>query len=152
MAIISARADVGYQQGLDRMWSRTDRYSCYHPLLQGIGDQAILNSEIYAVDPATDTGSTGTPDNDRTFAYAERYSEYKFQNDGVTGLFRSNCTSSLESRHLIEEFSSAPSFNQTFLNSNTPADRVIAVSSQPHLSLDMHFNIQAARPMHTTRS
>jgi hypothetical protein len=149
LAILSTRADITYQQGLDRSFSRTDRYSMFHPLLQNIGDQATLKKEIVCQDPTTDTGGTGTPDNERTFNYQERNAEYKYRKSSITGLFRSNCTSSLESWHLSEEFSAAePNYNSTWIQQNTPADRAVAVSSEPHLLVDINYNTQAARPMH----
>lgn len=150
LGIISARADLTYQQGLDRLMTRSDRYDYLHPLLQGIGDQATLKKEIRCVDPATDTGSTGTPDNERVFNYQERYAELKYKPNKITGLFRSNCTSPLDAWHFSEEFTGAanPVFNQSFIEQNTPADRTIAVTSQPHLILDIDFNYQCAMPMH----
>jgi hypothetical protein len=150
LGLVSARADIGYQQGLDRKWSRTDRYSYFHPYLQGIGDQATLKKEIVLCDPAQDTGSTGTADNERTFNYAERYAEYKFKNSHVTGLFRSTHASTLEAWHLVEELTdkTEPNFNSTFIQANTPVDRVIEVASQPHLILDCDFQCNMARPMH----
>ena len=149
LALLSTRADITYQQGLDRSFSRTDRYSMFHPLLQNIGDQATLKQEIVCQDPATDTGSTGTPDNQRTFNYQERYAEYKYRKSSITGLFRSNCTSSLESWHLSEELAAAePNYNSTFIQQNTPTDRAVAVSTEPHLLVDIQYNTQAARPMH----
>ena len=98
-------------------------------------------------DPATDTGSTGTPDNERTFNYQERYAELKYKPSWITGLFRSNCTASLESWHLSQELTSLPSFDETFINQATPMDRAIRVTSEPHLILDMYFNLQCARPL-----
>lgn len=149
IGIVSARADLTYQQGLDRKMSRTDRYSYFHPLLQGIGDQATLKQEIVCQNPATDTGATGTPDNQRTFNYNERYAEYKYRKNSITGLFRSNAAASLDPWHLSEEFTLAePNYNATFIQQNTPVDRVIAVPAEPHLILDCQFNCQAARPMH----
>lgn len=148
IGLVSARADLTYQQGLSREWSRSTRYDYLHPLLQNIGDQATLVQEIYCQNPATDTGSTGTADNERVFNYQERYAELKYKANTLTGLFRSNCTTSLESWHLSEEFTSLPSFNSTFIQSNTPVDRAIAVTTEPHLILDVFFNLQCARPMH----
>jgi hypothetical protein len=148
MVLVSARADLTYQQGMNRMWDRTDRFSYFHPLLQGIGDQATLCKEVVMQDPATDTGSTGTADNEKTFNYQERYAEYKYMPNKVTGLYRSNCTSSLESWHLAEELNAAlPTFDATFIQQNTPVDRAIAVTSEPHLKLDIWHNCQMARPM-----
>jgi hypothetical protein len=147
--LFAGTADLTYQAGLDRMWSRTDRYSYYHPLLQGIGDQATLKKELVMNPPTQDTGSTGTPDNERTFNYAERYAEYKFNNNKITGLFRSNCTQSLDAWHLAEEFtaSTEPNYDETFIQSNTPMDRAIAVTSEPHLKLDFDVNMTATLPM-----
>ena len=150
LGIVSARADLTYQQGLDRLMDRSDRYDYLHPLLQNIGDQAVYKKEIRCVDPATDTGATGEADNDRVFNYQERYAELKYKPNKLTGLFRSNATSSLDAWHLSEEFTGAanPVFNQTFIEQNTPADRAIAVATEPHLILDINFNYQAAMPMH----
>ena len=149
LGIVSARADLTYQQGLDRLMLRSTRYDYLYPILQNIGDQAVTTIELYTQDPTTDTGSTGTPDNDRVFNYQERYAELKYKRSMITGLFRSNCTASLEAWHLSEEFSSLPTFNQTFIEQNTPVDRAIVTASEPHLILDCYFNLQCARPMHT---
>ncbi|AXL15085.1 major capsid protein [Microviridae sp.] len=147
IGLCSARADLTYQQGLDKLMKRSTRYDYLYPILQNIGDQATTVDEIYCQDPATDTGSTGTPDNQRVFNYQERYAELKFKQSRITGLFRSNCTASLESWHLSEEFGSLPSFNQTFIEQATPMDRAIVTQSEPHLILDMYFSLQCARPM-----
>ena len=148
IGLLSARADLTYQQGLRREWSRSTRYDYLHPLLQNIGDQAVLTQEIYCQDPTTDTGSTGTPDNERVFNYSQRYAELMYRPNKLTGLFRSNCTASLEAWHLAEEFVSLPTFNDTFIESNTPMDRAIAVTTEPHLIVDLSYNLQCARPMH----
>jgi hypothetical protein len=148
LGMVSARADITYQQGLNRLFDRTTRYDYLYPIMQNIGDQATLVKELYCQDPTTDTGSTGTPDNERTFNYQERYAELKYKPSWITGLFRSNCTASLESWHLSQEFSSLPSFDQTFIEQATPVDRAIKTPSEPHLILDCYFNLQCARPMH----
>jgi hypothetical protein len=148
LGLVSARADITYQQGLDRIMMRESRYDYLYPILQNIGDQAVTIAELYTQDPTTDTGATGTPDNDRVFGYQERYAELKYKPSKITGLFRSNCTSSLEAWHLSEEFTSLPGLNQTFIEQNTPVDRAIVTASEPHLILDCYFNLQCARPMH----
>ena len=145
---VSARADLTYSQGLNRLFDRTTRYDYLYPILQNIGDQSTLVKELYCQDPATDTGSTGTPDNERTFNYQERYAELKYKPSWITGLFRPNASASLESWHLSQEFTSLPSFDQTFIESATPMDRAIATPAEPHLILDCYFNLQCARPMH----
>lgn len=148
IGILSARGQITYQQGLRREWSRSTRYDYLHPLLQNIGDQATLTKELYCQNPATDTGSTGTPDNERVFNYQERYAELKYKQSVKTGLFRSNATSSLEAWHLSQEFTSTPVFNDVFIESSTPMDRAIATPTEPHLIVDINFNLQCARPMH----
>jgi hypothetical protein len=144
----AASADISYTQGLSRMWSRDDRYSHFHPLLQNIGDQATLKKEILLVDPATDTGSTGTPDNERTFNYQERNAEYKYGKKIYTGKMRPGATGTLAAWHLSEELSGPNiTYDATFIQQNTPIDRVVAVTTEPDLLVDIDHNIQAARPM-----
>ena len=147
MGIASARADLTYQQGLNKMFTRSTRYDFYWPALAHIGEQAIDMVELYAQDPATDTGSTGTPDNDRVFGYQERYAEYRYKPSMITGKMRSNDAASLDNWHLSEEFGSLPGLNQTFIEQNTPIDRAVAVTTEPDFTLDCYFNLQCARPM-----
>lgn len=147
IGVVSARADLTYQQGLDRIFKRSTRYDYLYPILQNIGDQAVTIDELYTQDPTQDTGSTGTPDNQRVFGYQERYAELKYKASKITGLLRSNCTSSLEAWHLSEEFTTLPGLDQTFIEQNTPVDRAIVTSTEPHLILDCYFNLQCARPM-----
>ena len=147
LGLITARADLTYQQGLDKLMKRSTRYDYLYPILQNVGDQAITVDELYCQDPATDTGATGTPDNERVFGYQERYAELKYKPSRITGLFRSNATQSLESWHLSEEFGSLPGFNQTFIEQNTPVDRAIVTQTEPHLIVDGYFQLNCARPM-----
>jgi hypothetical protein len=149
IGFISARADLTYQQGLNRMWSRETRYDHYWPALAHIGEQAILVKELYAQDPATDTGATGTPDNERVFGYAERYAEYRYKPSLITGQFRSNATTSLDLWHLSQEFGSLPTLNSTFIEENPPMSRIIAVPSEPDFLLDVYFDFKCTRPMPT---
>ena len=121
MGILSATADLTYQQGVNRSFLRSTRFDYYWPALAHIGEQSVTNMEIYAQDPTTDTGATGTPDNDRVFGYQERYSEYKYKPSEISGKFRSANTSTLDPWHLSQEFSSLPTLNQTFIESTTPA-------------------------------
>lgn len=147
LGIASVRSDLTYSQGMNRMWNRSTRYDFYWPSLAHIGEQATLVKELYMQDPATDTGSTGTADNERTFNYQERYAEYKYKPSQITGVMRPNATTSLESWHLSEEFGSLPTFNQTFIEQNTPIDRCVAVTTEPDFTVDCYFDLQCARPM-----
>jgi hypothetical protein len=134
-------ADLTYQQGLQRHWSRQTRYDFYWPALAHLGEQAILNQEIYA---------QGTTDDANTFGYQERYAEYRYKPSQITGKFRSTVSSgSLDNWHLAQDFSALPSLNSSFIEENPPVDRVIAVSSEPQLLLDVYFKLKCARPMPT---
>lgn len=140
IGLVSARADLTYQQGLDRMWSRSTRFDFYWPALAHIGEQAVLNKEIYAV------GSGGTSD-DEVFGYQERWAEYRYKPSKITGEFRSSYAQSLDTWHLSQEFGSLPVLNNSFIVEDPPVDRVIAVTSEPHFLFDGLFSLRCARPM-----
>jgi hypothetical protein len=133
-------ADLTYQQGMPRMYSRRDRWDHYWPALAHIGEQAVLNKEIY---------TQGTSSDDEVFGYQERFAEYRYKNSQITGKFRSNYATSLDPWHLSQEFSALPVLNESFIQEDPPVDRVIAVPSEPHVILDMHFDLKCARPMPT---
>ena len=133
-------SDLTYGQGLPRDFSYQTRYDYYWPALAHIGEMGILNKEIYA---------QGTADDDAVFGYQEVYAEYRYKPSMLTGKMRSNVTGSLDSWHLAQDFSSLPSLNASFIEENTPVDRVIAINSEPQLLLDMYFDLKCARPMPT---
>ncbi len=141
IGLINARSDITYTQGVDRYWSKSTRYDFYYPLLSGIGEQSVLNKEIWS-NPA------GT-NNDDVFGYQERYSEYRFMNSRLTNLMRPDAAGTLASWNLSEDFASLPTLGATFIESNTstPLDRAIADSSEPQFITDMYIKIKAARPM-----
>lgn len=141
LGLMCARADLNYQQGLSRMWSRSTRWDFYWPALAQIGEQSILNKEIYAVGSANPTQDTAT------FGYQERYAEYRYKNSLVTGQFRSNHTTTLDSWHLAQNFASLPALNSTFIVDNPPIARVLAVPTEPNFLMDMYLQLQHARPM-----
>lgn len=139
IGVVSVRADLTYQQGLDRMWSRKTRFDFYWPALSHIGEQAVLRKEIYA---------DGVPVNDDTvFGYQERYAEYRYKPSRITGEFRSNFAQSLDAWHLSQDFSAAPVLNASFIEDNPPIDRVIAVNTEPHFLFDSYIKMKCARPM-----
>ena len=133
-------ADLTYQQGLARHFSRQTRWDFYWPALAHLGEQAVLNKEIYA------QGTTA--DND-VFGYQERYAEYRYKPSNVTGQMRSNFAQSLDTWHLAQDFGSLPALNASFIEENPPVDRVTAVQNYPNLILDMYFKLKCARPMPT---
>ncbi|AXH73105.1 MAG: major capsid protein [Microviridae sp.] len=139
MGIASVRADLTYQQGIDRMFSRKTRFDYYLPALSAIGEQAVLQKEIFA---------DGNPTNDeKVFGYQERYAEYRYKPSKITGLFRSSAAGALDAWHLSQTFSTAPVLDQTFIEENPPVDRVIAVPSQPHFLYDSYISMRCTRPM-----
>lgn len=131
-------ADLTYQQGLNRMWSRRDRWDFYWPALAHIGEQPVLNQEIYY---------QNTADDEAVFGYQERYAEYRYKPSQVTGKMRSNATGTLDAWHLSQDFASLPALNASFIEENPPVDRVVAVPSEPDLIFDWYFDLKTTRPM-----
>lgn len=142
----SIRADLTYSQGLNRMWSRKTRFDHYFPSLAHLGEQAILNKEIYAQGKSV-VNSNGTPVDDDVWGYSERFAEYRFKPSQITGLFRSNATASLDVWHLSQEFGELPLLNEQFIKEEPPIDRVVAVTDEPHFLLDAYFDLKCTRPM-----
>lgn len=138
IGLVSVRADITYQQGLNRMWSRSTRWDFFWPSLANIGEQTILNKEIYYQNAAAD---------DNVFGYQERYGEYRYKPSYVTGVMRSDHATPLDTWHLALDFSALPVLDDTFIQDNPPIDRVIAVDTEPHMLLDAFFDLQCARPM-----
>lgn len=141
MVLVNVRTDITYQQGLHRMWSRRTRYDFPHPALVHLGEQAILNKEIFAA-------GNLIQDND-VFGYQERYAEYRYGVNQVTGAFRSNYATSLDAWHFATDFSSLPALNASFIVDNPPVDRALAVSgeNEPQVLLDSLFKVSHTRPL-----
>lgn len=138
LGLVSVKADLNYQQGVHRLWTRQTRFDLYWPSFAHLGEQAIENREIYAQGTSADTD---------VFGYAERYSEYKYKPSLITGQFRSNHTASLDVWHLAQDFASLPVLNSSFIVENPPIDRTIATPSEPQFKLDCFFNNKTTRPM-----
>lgn len=144
IGLVNVRADLTYQEGIDRMWTRSTRYDYYWPSLAHLGEQAVLNSEIY-IDAATiGDGSYGD-----VFGYQERYAEYRYKQSKITGKFRSNDAASLDAWHLSVEFGSQPTLDDAFIADTPPVDRVIATPTEPHFIFDSYFDFLCTRPMPT---
>lgn len=131
-------ADLTYQQGMNRMWSRRDRWDYYWPALAHLGEQTVLNQEIYTQGTSADSG---------VFGYQERYAEYRYKPSQITGKMRSNAAGSLDVWHLSQDFSSVPVLNASFIEENPPIDRVVALPSEPDLLFDWYFDMKCTRPM-----
>lgn len=140
LGLMCARADITYQQGLNRMWSKSTRYDFFWPKLQQLGEQAVLNQEIFVEGDTTDL---------EVFGYQERYAEYKYKPSEIHGEFRSTYSTPLDQWHMAEEFGTLPMLNDEFIEQNTPIDRAIAVSGAPHLLIDLFIKLRCARPMMT---
>jgi len=139
IGLICARGDLTYQKGLDRMWSRQTRYDFYMPALANLGEQAVLNKEIYV--------SNSAATDDAVFGYQERWAEYRFAHSRLSGLFRSDAAGSLDFWHLSEDFGSLPALNQTFIEDATPMSRVTVVDTADDFILDAWFDYKCARPL-----
>ena len=141
IGLVSVRADFTYQQGLPRMWSRSTRYDFYFPAFATLGEQAVLNKEIYY---------TGTSTDDDVFGYQERWAEYRYKPSQITGLFRSTAAGTLDAWHLAQNFGTQPQLNDEFIQDTPPVDRVLAVGEEANgkqFLFDAFFNIRQARPM-----
>lgn len=140
IGLLAVRSDLSYQEGLDRHWSRRTRFDYYYPSFANLGEQAVLNQEIW-VNPSAATG------NESVFGYQERWAEYRFKTSKITGLFRSTAGGSLDAWHLAEEFASLPTLGNTFIQETAPVDRCIAVPSEPHFIFDCLVENVTARVM-----
>ena len=143
IGLVMVRADLTYQQGLHRMFSRSTRFDFYWPALAHIGEQAILNKEIFA------QGADASPDgvDDDVFGYQERFAEYRYKNSQITGKFRSTAADTLDAWHLAQEFENLPTLDTNFIIEFPPVDRIIAVQDEPHFLFDSYFSMRCARPM-----
>lgn len=141
IGLVNIRADLNYQQGLDRMWSRQTREDFYWPTFAHLGEQPIYNKEIYAQGNEADNG---------VFGYIPRYDEYRFKNSQITGMMRSTADNSLDVWHLAQQFDNLPTLSAQFIEDNPPIDRVLAVATSddtPQFYLDVYFNYYCTRPM-----
>lgn len=136
---VCARADLTYQQGINKMWLRSTVYDFYWPTFAHLGEQAIELREIYAQGSKADT---------TVFGYQERYAEYRYKPSQITGKFRSSVTGgNLDVWHLSQFFKNAPTLNEEFIVENPPIERIIAVPSEPEFLLDIGFRYTTVRPM-----
>ncbi len=138
IGLINVRADITYQQGMNRMWSRSTRFDFYWPALAHLGEQEVLSKEIYM---------DGTAADEDVWGFQERFAEYRYKPSMITGKFRSSDPQSLDVWHLAQDFDNRPLLNAEFITDNPPIPRVIAVPSEPEFLLDMYFNMRVARPM-----
>ena len=120
------------------MFSRKTRFDYYWPSRAHLGEQAVLNKEIYA---------QGTSADDEVFGYQERWAEYRYFPSQITGKMRSTYDQSIDIWHLSQKFESLPQLNSLFIQDNPPIQRIIAVQDEPQFIMDSYINLQCARPM-----
>ena len=141
LGLVAIRADLTYQQGMRRMWSRRTRYDFYFPVFAHLGEQAVLNKEIY---------TTGTSSDDDVFGYQERWAEYRYLPAQISSLFRSTAAGTLDAWHLAQNFATLPTLSSSFIEDTPPVDRVVAIGAEANgqqFIFDSFFDIRAARPM-----
>ena len=138
LGLACVRADLNYQQGLPRMFSRSTRFDFFWPSLAMIGEQAVLSKEIYA---------DGTSGDDDVFGYQERYGEYRYKPSLITGKFRSQYAQSLDTWHLAQDFAARPNLNATFIEENPPIERAVVQQDEPEFLFDAQFHLRHVRPM-----
>lgn len=138
IGLINVRADLTYQQGVNKMWLRSDVLDFYWPSFAHLGEQAIQNIEIYC---------QGNDDDKKVFGYQERYAEYRYKPSLITGQFRSTYKEPLDIWHLSQKFATLPTLSDEFIQDHPPISRVVAVPSYPHFLLDVKFNLKCIRPM-----
>lgn len=138
IGLINVRADLTYQQGINKLWLRSDVLDFYWPSFAHLGEQAIENIEIYC---------QGNDDDKKVFGYQERYAEYRYKPSLITGQFRSTYKEPLDIWHLSQKFASLPTLSDEFIQDHPPISRVVAVPSYPHFLLDVKFNLKCIRPM-----
>jgi hypothetical protein len=139
--MVCVRADLTYQQGLPRMWSRQTRYDFYMPAFAHLGEQAVLNKEIYIQGNAAD---------EDVFGYQERWAEYRYKPSQISGLFKSTSAGTLDGWHLAQNFTALPSLNSTFIEETPPLERALAVGAAANgqqFIFDGFFDTKLARPL-----
>lgn len=143
IGLVNIRADINYQQGLDRMWSRRTRFDYPMPETMHLGEQAILNKEIFF--------ANNLAQNNAVFGYQERWAEKRYKTNQVTGLMRTAAAGTLDRWHLALNFSALPELNETFIVDNPPIDRIVAVTNEPHFIMDMYHKYihQESMPTHS---
>jgi hypothetical protein len=139
MGLAVVRTDQTYQQGIERMWSRKGRYDYYWPVLANIGEQAILNKELYAQGSAKD---------EEAFGYQEAWADYRYKPSKVTGLFRSNAQQSLDAWHYAQDYDALPTLSTAWMEqTDTEMKRTLAVQNQPDFIADFYFMNKTTRCM-----
>lgn len=143
VGLVAVRADLTYQQGMEKFWSRSTRYDFYTPIFANLGEQAVYNREIYCK-------GDSDPNDALVFGYQERAAEYRYSPSMITSLFRSTASGTIDPWHLAQKFTSLPTLNSTFIQDTPPVSRVVAVGSSANgqqFIFDSFFRNKMARAM-----
>lgn len=142
IGLMVARYDHTYQQGLERMWSRTTRFDYYWPALAHLGNQAVYKSEIlYTGQKNTESG---------VFGYQEAWAEYRYKPNYVTGRMRSDANESLDIWHFADDYSQTPTLSADWIKEDkSNVDRTLAVTSDvsDQIFIDIYVKNKCTRPM-----
>ncbi len=141
LGLAAIRVDHSYQQGLSRMWTRSDRFSYYHPMLANLGEQAVLNQEIYAQGTTTDT---------EVFGYQEAWADYRYRTNMITGEMRSTYAQSLDAWHYGDKYTDLPRLSSEWIKEGQEnIDRTLAVQSENshQFICNLYFDQTWVRPM-----
>lgn len=141
IGLCNIRTDLSYQQGINKTWLRQTREEFYWPSFAHLGEQAILNKEIYA---------QGTDDDNQVFGYQERYAECRYHPSIITGKMRSTYAQSTDIWHFAQKFDALPALNGEFIQdqaSYQAIKRISAVQDEPQFYLDAYLDLKCARPM-----
>lgn len=144
IGLAAIRSDLIYQEGIERMWHRSTRFDFYWPALAHLGEQEVLNREIFY---------GGGPSDTDVFGYQERWAEYRYKPSRTSGVMRSTITTPapIDVWHLGIEFGATPTLNQTFIEENPPMDRVLITNTTlaPNFFGDFWFDFRCTRPLPT---
>lgn len=143
IGIMQIRADLTYQQGLRKMWSRSTRFDFYWPAFAMLGEQAVLNKEIYC---------DGSINDNNVFGYQERWAEYRYRPSMITGLFKSTTAGTIDGWHLAQKFGALPTLNASFIEDPTKevmqrATAVGAAANGQQFICDCFFDETRTRPL-----
>lgn len=144
IGLVNVRSDITYQEGMNKLWSRQTRFDFYLPALAHLGEQAVLNKEIYYPNNGTNANLV--------FGYQERWAEYRYKPSLVTAAMRSNASDTLDAWHLATDFTAIPPLNEVFIEDKPPINRVIAVPGTvedpaDEIIMDSYISMKHARPM-----
>lgn len=140
IGMVNVRADLTYQEGIPQMFSRKERLDFYFPTFANIGEQAVLNKEIFY---------QNLPADEEVFGYQEAWSSYRYKQSQISGRFRSQATDSLDAWHLSQDFVGLPALGSAFITENVPLDRVLTSTgaTTPEIIFDSYIEMKHARVM-----